>query len=165
MTSGSTSGYGRETHTGEAFAELGRSVASFEWEDADEGLREQLYKTLLDTAGVMFAGARTGEVRALVETWDPDAGPARLFGGGKATVDAAAYLNGISAVALELDEGNKYARGHPASHVFPAAFAVAQAKNASGPDLAAALLAGYEVASRFGRATRLNTGEIGRAHV
>jgi 2-methylcitrate dehydratase PrpD len=158
VTSGSTSSYGRETHTGEAFAELGRFVASFEWEDADEGLREQLYKTLLDTAGVMIAGARTGEVRALVEAWDPDAGPAHLFGGGKTTVDAAAYLNGISAVALELDEGNKYAKGHPASHAFPAALAVAQARRASGSELAAALVVGHELASRFGRATRLDAG-------
>lgn len=158
VTSGSTTGYGRETRTGEALAELGRFVASFRWEDVDEGLREQLYKTLLDTTGVMIAGARTGEVRALVEAWDPDAGPARLFGGGKTTVDAAAYLNAISAVALELDEGNKYARGHPASHAFPAALAVAQARQASGSELAAALVVGHELASRFGRATRLHAG-------
>ena len=61
-------------------------------------------------------------------------------------------------MTLELDEGNKYARGHPASHIFPAALAVAQERNASGAELAAALVVGYEVASRFGRATRLKPG-------
>lgn len=98
-------------------------------------------------------------MRALVAAWDPPPGPASILGAGRRTTpETAAYLNGVSAVALELDEGNKYARGHPASHVFPAALAVAQAQNATGQELAAALLAGYEVASRFGRATRLRPG-------
>jgi 2-methylcitrate dehydratase PrpD len=67
----------------------------------------------------------------------------------------AAYLNGVASVCLELDEGNKYARGHPAAHVLPAALAMAQRVNASGRELIAAYLAGYEVAARFGRATQL----------
>lgn len=142
-----------------ALGELSRFVVGLDWGSADPGLRENLQKTLLDTVGVMVAGAGTEEMEAFFAAWAPEPGPARLFGAGRDVApDAAAYLNGVSAVTLELDEGNKYARGHPASHVFPAALAVAQAKNASGPDLAAALLAGYEVASRFGRATRLNTG-------
>ncbi len=142
-----------------ALEELGGFVASFEWPPAGRDTREQLLLTLLDTVGVMIAGARTREMRLLIEAWAPERGPARLFGTGEGVAtDAAAYLNGVSAVTLELDEGNKHARGHPASHVFPAALAVAQARNASGPELAAALVVGYEVASRFGRATRLHPG-------
>jgi 2-methylcitrate dehydratase PrpD len=136
--------------------ELGRFVAGFEWDRASPALRDQLLRTLLDTAGVMVAGARTPEMRRLFSTWSPEPGPARVFGSRmRVAVDSAAYLNGVSAVTLELDEGNKYARGHPASHAFPAALAVAQARRASGSELAAALIAGHEVASRFGRATRL----------
>lgn len=141
-----------------ALGELGRFVAAFDPAD-HPGLREPLTRTLLDTLGVTIAGARTPEMRALVAAWDPPPGPARIFGAGERTVaETAAYLNGVSAVTLELDEGNKYARGHPASHVFPAALAVAQARDATGPELAAALLVGYEVASRFGRAVRLRPG-------
>lgn len=141
-----------------ALEELGRFVDSFDLAD-HPGLRESLVRTLLDTLGVMIAGARTSEAQALVAAWHAPPGPARIFGAAKRTVpETAAYLNGFSAVTLELDEGNKYARGHPASHVFPAALAVAQARGATGPELATALLAGYEVASRFGRATRLRPG-------
>ncbi|MGB3634979.1 MAG: MmgE/PrpD family protein [Rubrobacteraceae bacterium] len=138
--------------------QLGEFVVSFDWE-ANEDLHEPLVKTLLDTLGTMVAGAHTEEVQALVSAWEPDPGPAKLFGTGRhVTTEAAAYLNGVSTVTLELDEGNKYARGHAACHVFPAALAVAQARNVSGPELGVALLAGYEVASRFGRATRLKAG-------
>lgn len=141
-----------------ALEELGRFVASFDLVD-HPGLREPLSRTLLDTLGVTVAGALTAETQALVAAWDPPPGPVRVFGARRRTVpEPAAYLNGVSAVTLELDEGNKYARGHPASHVFPAALAVAQARDATGPELAAALLAGYEVASRFGRASRLRPG-------
>jgi 2-methylcitrate dehydratase PrpD len=137
---------------------LGHFVTSFELAD-HPGLREPLVRSLLDTLGVMVAGARTAETRALIAAWDPPPGSTRIFGAGTRTVpETAAYLNGVSAVTLELDEGNKYARGHPASHVFPAALAVAQSRSATGSELAAALLAGYEVASRFGRATRLRPG-------
>lgn len=142
----------------DSLEEIGRFVVSFDSTN-HPGLHESLNKTLLDTIGVMIAGARTPEGRSLIAAWDPWPGPAHIFGGGRrAAPESAAYLNGVSAVTLELDEGNKYARGHPASHVFPAALAVAQAQDVSGPDLAAALLAGYEVASRFGRATRLRQG-------
>lgn len=136
--------------------ELGEFAASFEWDRAEDELRSQLSLTLLDTLGVTIAGSRTPEMRSLIAAWSPESGSAQLFGAGRrVAIDSAAYLNGVSAVTLEMDEGNKYARGHPASHVFPAALAVAQAKNASGPELASALVVGHEVASRFGRATRL----------
>jgi len=142
----------------DALEGLGRFVAAFDLTN-HPGLREPLVRVLLDTLGVTVAGARTPEMRSLVAAWDPPPGSARIFGAGRRTVpETAAYLNGVSAVTLELDEGNKYARGHPASHVFPAALAVAQAQETAGPRLAAALLVGYEVASRFGRATRLRTG-------
>jgi 2-methylcitrate dehydratase PrpD len=138
--------------------ELGEFVACFDWR-AHSGLLEPLVRVLLDTLGVTVAGARTVEMRALTAAWGPEPGRAQLFGVGKRAVpEVAAYLNGVSAVVLELDEGNKYARGHPASHAFPAALAVAQVRDASGPELAAALLVGHEVASRFGRATRLSPG-------
>ena len=72
--------------------------------------------------------------------------------------DAAAWLNGVALVSLELDEGHKYAKGHPAAHGFPAVLALAAELDSTGADTAAALLAAYEVAARFGRATTLRAG-------
>lgn len=135
---------------------LGEFAVSFKSETASGELKNQLFLALLDTLGVTIAGAATPEMRGLISAWFPDSGPAQLFGGGRAvSTDSAAYLNGISAVTLEMDEGNKHARGHPASHTFPAALAVAQSRRVSGVELASALAVGHEVASRFGRATRL----------
>ena len=61
-------------------------------------------------------------------------------------------------VRLELDEGNKYAAGHPAAHGLWGVLALAADLDSSGADTAAALLVAYEVAARFGRATRLRPG-------
>ncbi|MCA1645895.1 MAG: MmgE/PrpD family protein [Chloroflexi bacterium] len=141
----------------EALQALGRFTADLDAPPHGSELDELLHRTLLDTLGVVVAAAQTSEMQALVGAWAPSHGAARLLGFGRtASVEPAAYLNGVASVTLEMDEGNKYVRGHPASHVLPAALAVAQEQRASGPEFAAAFLAGHEVASRFGRATRLH---------
>lgn len=119
----------------------------------------RLALVLLDSLGVCVAGARQAEHRALVAAWDTTAGPAPLIGAGASvSVDSAAWLNATALVGLELDEGHKYAKGHPAAHGLPAVLALASATHASGEDVLTALLTAYEVSSRFGRATRLRAG-------
>jgi 2-methylcitrate dehydratase PrpD len=113
----------------------------------------------------MVAGMRTDELRALLQRLDPPAGPARLLGAGQyAPVEPATLLTGIAACVLELDEGNKHARGHPAAHVLPVTLAVGAAVDAGGEAVLTAFLAGHEVAARFGRATRLNAGVHPHGH-
>ncbi|MDN3356420.1 MmgE/PrpD family protein [Actinomadura sp. DC4] len=142
-----------------ATAELGAWVAALTWADVPARVQSRLSLVLLDVLGACAAGACTPEQRALVAAWDPAPGPVPLIGGGRRTgVEAAAWLNGTAMVCLELDEGNKYARGHPAAHGFPAVLALAAASDADGPATAAALLAAYETAARFGRATTLRAG-------
>ncbi len=139
--------------------ELGEWAAALRWEDVPSAVRDRLPLVLFDVLAACAAGARLPEQRALVAAWDPDPGPAPLVGGGRhTTVESAAWLNGVATVCLELDEGNKYARGHPAAHGFPAVLALAARLDAGGPATAAALLVAYEVAARFGRATTLRRG-------
>ncbi|MDQ0377011.1 MmgE/PrpD family protein [Amycolatopsis thermophila] len=127
--------------------------------DAPDEVRERLSLVLLDVLGVTAVGAAQPEQRALRDAWRAPGGPAPLVGAGRCvSTDAAAFLNGMALVSLELDEGNKYAKGHPAAHGFPAVLALAAELDSSGADTAAALLAAYEVASRFGRATSLKPG-------
>jgi 2-methylcitrate dehydratase PrpD len=143
----------------QATAEVGRWVASLRWDDVPAHVRSRLELVLLDTLGVCLAGAREPEQRRLVEAWRAPPGPAPLMGAGRtSTVEASAWLNAAALVRLELDEGNKYAKGHPAAHAFPAVLALAADVRACGPETMAALLAAYEVAARFGRATRLHAG-------
>jgi 2-methylcitrate dehydratase PrpD len=145
--------------TRNAVRQLGAWVADLRWEDAPAAARDRLRLVLLDSLGVMVVGARQPEQRALVTAWRPPAGPAPLVGGGRlTTVEAAAWLNATALVRLELDEGHKYAKGHPAAHGLPAVLALAADLGSPGRQTMAALLAGYEVAARFGRATALRPG-------
>ncbi|MDN5917616.1 MAG: MmgE/PrpD family protein [Pseudonocardia sp.] len=142
-----------------AVEHLGRWASGLRWADVPAGARDRLGLVLLDVIGVGVLGARQDAQRRLVEAWSPPEGPAPLFGAGRTTtVDAAAWLGATALVRLELDEGHKFAKGHPAAHGFPAVLALAAERGATGADTAAALLVAYEVAARFGRATRLRPG-------
>lgn len=135
---------------------LGEQAAAFHWGEAPAEVQERTLLVLFDTLGVMAAGARTPEVRALAAQFR-DEGRAPVAGAGHRTgADASCWINGFAVCCLELDEGSKFARGHPAAHVLPAALAVGEGH--AGTEWLAAFLAGYEVAARFGRATRLHPG-------
>lgn len=142
----------------EATGALGAWAADLRWDDVPPEVRDRLSLVLLDSLGVMWLGAAQPEQQALVAAWDLAPGPAPVVGAGCTTVEAATWLNAAALVRLELDEGNKFARGHPGAHSLPAVLALAAGRGASGPDTAAALLVGYEVAARFGRATTLRPG-------
>jgi 2-methylcitrate dehydratase PrpD len=148
-----------------AVRELGSFAAKLDLGSVAEPVRQATDLVVLDTVGVMVAGMRTDELRALVQQLDPPAGPARLLGAGRdAPVEPATLLTGTAACVLELDEGNKHARGHPAAHVLPVALAVGAAVDATGEAVLTAFLAGHEVAARFGRATRLWPGVHPHGH-
>lgn len=143
----------------DAVARLGCWASDLDWAVVPADVRDRLGLVLLDSLGVMTLGARAPEQRALARAWRLAPGPAPLISGGAcAGTEAAAWLNAVALVRFELDEGNKYARGHPGAHVLPAVLALAADLDASGPDTASAVLVGYEVASRFGRATRAHPG-------
>ncbi|MFB4319231.1 MmgE/PrpD family protein [Actinomadura sp. 21ATH] len=142
-----------------ATARLGAWASGLDLAAVPAAVVERLSLVLLDVAGVTAVGASLPEHRALREVWGAPGGRSPLIGGGRLVpADTAARLNGTALVALELDEGNKYAKGHPAAHGFPAVLALAAELDGTGPDTAAALLAAYEVAARFGRAVRLRPG-------
>ena len=145
--------------TAAATARIGAWVSTLDVATVPEHVVRRLGLVLLDVVGVTALGAGQPEQRALRGQWRAGPGPAPSFGAGRLVpVDAAAWLNATALVSLELDEGNKYAKGHPAAHGFPAVLALAAELDSSGPDTAAALLAAYETAARFGRATRLRAG-------
>ncbi|MGU3432436.1 MmgE/PrpD family protein [Actinomycetes bacterium M1A6_2h] len=110
---------------------------------------------LLDLLGVTVAGARTSEMTALRSAWLAEPGTTAPFGtSAGTTIDNAAQLDAIASCCLELDEGNKYAEGHPAAHVIPAAIAAVRMSPDAidGSRFLSAIVAGYEVATRFGYA-------------
>ena len=78
-------------------------------------------------------------------------GQASLVGrAGQVSVRQAALVNGAASHALDYDDVNIRMSGHPTVAVLPAALALAQSTGASGKDLIAAFVAGYETACLVG---------------
>ena len=86
-----------------------------------------------------------------------DNGKARLALGRKATVRAAALINGAAAHTVEVDDIFRDGIYHPGAPTIPAALALAQARGASGEQFLRAVIVGYEISTRIGAA-------MGRAH-
>lgn len=108
---------------------------------------------LLDSIGAIAAGMQEPELRALAAA-NPEPGGAVVVGRGTTTTRSrAAFLGGVAGTTLELDEGNQFARGHPAIHVVPALLAAAG--DCTGSALLNALVLGYEMGARIGIASRL----------
>ena len=81
------------------------------------------------------------------------AGRARLYPGGRtATARAASLINGSASHTVEFDDIYRDAIYHPACPTISAALAAAEARGASGDRFLRAVVVGYEVSTRIGRA-------------
>ncbi|MBE6500145.1 MAG: MmgE/PrpD family protein [Methanobrevibacter thaueri] len=63
----------------------------------------------------------------------------------------AAFINAISAHALELDDGHRFAQIHLGSVIFPTALAIAEGYNLSGREFLEGVIIGYEVGILLGK--------------
>ena len=143
----------------EAIAALGRVAYELGWQALPPAAAVRAQDVLIDTIGVTLAGSRTPELTVLRSTIVGDSGPCRPIGTDLAlSPTTAAWLDGTAACCLELDEGNKRARGHPAAHVLPAALAIAPLTDPDGETWLSAFVAGHEVAARVAAATQLHPG-------
>lgn len=134
---------------------LSRFAATLDITRLPDALREQLGWILADTIAAIAGGSAEPELLSLAGRLD-DTGPATLIGLGRgASTDVAALVNGTAGTFLEMDEGNRFSRGHPAIHVIPAALALAQQSGADAAAFLSGIVAGYEVGSRIGAAARL----------
>lgn len=115
-----------------------------------------LDRVMENTLAVMTAGAATTHHQALAAAWQPHRGPVPILGTHfSASVETAAWLGGVSAVSMEMNEGHRRAGGHPAAQCFPAVLALGVARGISGALLRRALLIAYEVTARVGAAVSL----------
>ena len=137
---------------------LARLARRVRFEDLSDSAVGAAKAVVLDTLGAILAGSRLGENQKLADLAIERSGnrTATVIGRArKAEPMFAALANGTAGVALEVDEGNRWGGGHPSIHVLPAALAVAEEIVADGPRFIEALIAGYEVTSRIGGATRV----------
>jgi 2-methylcitrate dehydratase PrpD len=134
-------------------------ASGLDYAKLDHEVKDQVGWILADTLAAIVAGSAEPELRAIATR--QSAAPhhaAQLIGlAQNSTPEAAAFINGSAGTFLEMDEGNRFSRGHPAIHVIPAALALSQERHADAAQFMAAVVVGYEVGSRFGAASQLRS--------
>ena len=117
-----------------------------------------------DTIGAILGGIVEPEVREFLKFRAGQKSKDRkvkIIGLNKwAEQSDASLIHGIAGTTLEMDEGNQFAKGHPAIHVLPALVSVVQSRllpqNISGQEFLNAFAIGYDVGARIGLASQLN---------
>ena len=135
---------------------LSEFAASLEFRALPLSVQEHAHWVVVDTVAAIAAGSVEPEARAFAGRYGAEQGVASIIGTGRSTsASRAALLNGTAGTFLEMDEGQRFCRGHPSIHVVPAALAYAEQNGASGAELMSAIVVGYEVAARIGAAASL----------
>src|SRR5689334_21883096 len=130
--------------------ELAAFFAATTWDDVPASVQQHTKFVLLDTLGVILAGAARPEVRRLREQLGTGSG-ATIYASGFPSHDprTAALLNGIAGRSIELCEGLRFVSGQAAMQVLPGVLAVGESLGRSGRDMLAAFVLGYDVAARL----------------
>lgn len=132
---------------------LAEFVADTQWKDIPAPVQHHTRLVLLDTLGVILAGAERPEIRRLRQQLTDTGGStaATVYARGFPSHDArtAALLNGIAGRSIELCEGLRFVSGQAAMQVLPGVLAVSEQAGSTGRDLLTALLLGYDVAARL----------------
>jgi 2-methylcitrate dehydratase PrpD len=130
-------------------------VSGLRYDALSDEVRHYARRHLLDTVGVMIAGAG-GEVATRAEAMlaavrpagsVPVPGRAR-----RADLIDAAFLGGTAAHGIELDDGFRQGSVHPGCVVVPAVLALGYERGIAGSALIEAIVAGYEAEIAIGRA-------------
>ena len=132
---------------------------------ADYAVREQTSKlpkeaihhakrAVIDWYASLLPGSRVAPATLLEQALadELDHGRARLASGRRATIRAAAVINGAASHAVEFDDIWRNAVYHPASPTISAALAVAQSRGVTGEQFLRGVIVGYEVSTRIGEA-------------
>ena len=130
-------------------------VGGLRYEALSDEVLHYARRHLLDTVGVMIAGA-AGDVATRAEAVLSSVGrsghvpvPGRSR---RADLLDAAYLGGTAAHGIELDDGYRHGSAHCGCTVVPAALSVGYEQGTDGPRLLEAIVAGYETAITLARA-------------
>jgi 2-methylcitrate dehydratase PrpD len=127
---------------------LANFIADSSFDELPHEVVEKAKRHLLDTLGAALAGARTEPARAARSVMD-STGDAIIWGTSRRTkARDAAFINGIAAHALELDDSGGC--DHSGAVVVPAVFAALGRVDrcVSGCELLHAIVLGYDIARR-----------------
>ena len=125
--------------------ELGVLVSNLQYKNIPAPAVSTAKRGFIDCVGVMFAGREEPVVRVVRENliWGSQQESRLLFTDQKSNSPEAALLNATAGHALDYDD--VAIDGHPSVVLVPAILAEGERLGASGADLVAAYVAGYEV--------------------
>jgi 2-methylcitrate dehydratase PrpD len=134
--------------------QLTRRLSNLRIDDIPPAAHRMIRLCLLDALGNMVAAAGLPESLGIGRLGGPiPGGRASVFGWNRRLAALpAAFHNAVHVDLLEAQDGHRRAGLHPSEGAIPAALALAETDGASWGDLLSAIVAGYEVAIRFGTA-------------
>jgi len=142
-------------------AELAEFVAGLRFEDIPENVVRKAEELLVDWFGSAVAGHGARPVETITRfaaRMGPGNGPSEIIVSRSGSSPFfAAMSNAAASHFVEQDDVHNGSVFHPATVVFPASLAAAQAKEAGGRDFLTAVVAGYEAGIRIGEF-------LGRSH-
>lgn len=133
-------------------------ISSLSYEDLPKQAVSAAKNCVLDSLGNMIYGryAEMGERACKACAAYPiQVGmelPVKIPGGDFYSSTDAAFACAVMARCADLDDGHRFAMGHPGSVLVPAVLVYGQLLGSSGKDIITALVAGYELYTRLGAA-------------
>ncbi len=134
---------------------LARFVSKLNYDDLPRDVVEHAKICVLDALGSIFLGSTMPWGKIMIEYVKSVAGkPESIVVGSDVSVGAghAALANGTKGHGYEIDDVLICALHHPGVVVVPAALATAEREKSTGKEFIAAVVAGYEVMNRVGKA-------------
>jgi 2-methylcitrate dehydratase PrpD len=134
---------------------LAKFASRLNFNELPQGVIEQAKTCILDVLGSTFLGSTLpwGEIMMrYVESTGGRPESMVIGSGTKGEAGNAALANGTMAHGFEIDDVLICALHHPGVVIVPAALAMAERENSSGREFIEAVVAGYEVMNRVGKA-------------
>ena len=135
---------------------LAEFVAQISYADLDDETIEKTKQCVLDYMGVAIGGSLTSLGKLWFEQYESQANrpEAAVWTPGfpRLSYSHAAAVNAANGHLLDYDDLHNSSIVHPATVTIPTALAVGQQLGSSGEDVIAAIVAGFEVATRLGEA-------------
>ena len=147
----------QNNHDSKITRTLGNFAANLVYEELSPEVVDWAKYLCLDFAGVTLNGSTTDSAKSVVGTLrDLDrSGPAVIVGTPHRVLpEYASLANGTAFHSIEMDDVNNEASLHPGVVAYPTALSLADLTQVSGKDFITAVVAGYDVIVRLGRALK-----------
>lgn len=137
---------------------LAQYVVSLKYDDLPWQAADMAGKCVFDSIGNMCCGRYSPMGKRILNYVREYSGftagepEVSLLGGGKNSRKNVLAVHTVIARCADLDDGHRYAMGHPGSVIIPAVLSAGELKKRTGKEMLAAAAAGYDVYCRIGAA-------------